>query len=337
MKNIHRKSGLRKLDLLCACLVGFAFSANYTNHAPLVPSLTVAFEFSLALAGFLTTGIFLTHAAMQIPGGHLADRLGARRVVTIALAQVCAGNFAIAFASAYWQLLFWKVFVGLGTGTCFVAGARYVSASHPGSRSHLAQGYYGGSVLLGSGFVIFAVPRFAAAFGWRGGFLATATVAAAAWVIWVFAAPASPPQNHARGSFGGMIANPQLWRLGLVQMASFGLVLVVSSWITTFLRRGLQLDAMQAGMLGSVALLLGIVMRPLGGMFMHRIGVRPLLHLSLILTGAGCFLLAFAGSSVILTASPSCSSEWAAGFPMPRSSRAQQRSSPGGLVRPWVW
>jgi len=75
-----------KLDLVCACVVGFAFSANYTNHAPLVPALTQAFGFSLARAGFLTTGIFLTHAVMQIPGGQLADRLSAKRVVAIALA-----------------------------------------------------------------------------------------------------------------------------------------------------------------------------------------------------------------------------------------------------------
>jgi nitrate/nitrite transporter NarK len=293
---------VRNLDLICACVVGFAFSANYTNHAPLVPALTQAFGFSLALAGFLTTGIFLTHAAMQIPGGHMADRLGARRVVTVALAQVCLGNFGIAFASGYWQLLLWKIFVGLGTGSCFVAGARYVSAAYPGSRAHVAQGYYGGSILLGSGFVIFAVPRFAAAFGWQGGFLATAAVATAAWVLWVAVAPASGRQHHPPGSFGGMIANPQLWLLGLVQMASFGLVLVVSAWITTFLRRGLQIDAVRAGMIGSIALMLGIVMRPLGGVLMRRMGVRPLLRLSLVFSAAGCFLLAPAGNSVVWTA-----------------------------------
>jgi nitrate/nitrite transporter NarK len=284
-----------KLDLICACFVGFAFSANYTNHAPLIPSLTKAFGFSLTLAGFLTTGIFLAHAAMQIPGGHLADRLGARRVVTIALAEVCVGNFAIAFASAYWQLLFWKMFVGLGTGTCFVAGARYISASYQGCRSHLAQGFYGGSILLGSGFVIFAVPAFAAEFGWQSGFLITAAVATGVWVLWMIAAPEAPEQNQPPGSFQGMITDPLLWRLGLVQMASFGLVIVVSSWITTFLRRGLQPDPVRAGLLGSVALLLGIIMRPLGGMLVQRIGVRTLLHLTLLLNAAGCFLLAFPG------------------------------------------
>ena len=302
MLDEKRTEKVRNLDLVCACVIGFAFSANYTNHSPLVPALTQAFGFSLALAGFLTTGIFLTHAAMQIPGGHMADRLGARRVVTFALAQVCLGNFAISFASSYWQLLFWKIFVGLGTGTCFVAGARYVSAAYSGTRSHVAQGYYGGSILLGSGFVIFGVPRFASAFGWRGGFLVTAVAATAAWVFWVFAAPRSDGPRHSPGSFRGMIANPQLWLLGLVQMASFGLVLVVSSWITTFLRRGLQIDAVRAGMLGSVALMLGIVMRPLGGVLLRRIGVRPLLRFSVILSAAGCFLLAQTGSSIVWTA-----------------------------------
>jgi nitrate/nitrite transporter NarK len=222
--------------------------------------------------------------------------------VTIALALVCLGNFAIAVASGYWQLLFWKVFVGLGTGTCFVAGARYVSAAYAGSRSHLAQGYYGGSILLGSGFVIFAVPHFAAAFGWRGGFLVTAAVATAAWVLWIVAAPASGGQSHLPGSLRGMISNPQLWLLGVVQMASFGLVLVVSAWITTFLRQALQIDPARAGMLGSVALMLGIFMRPLGGVLVRRIGVRPLLRFSVILSAAGCFLLAQTGSSVIWTA-----------------------------------
>jgi nitrate/nitrite transporter NarK len=286
--------------LLCACLVGFAFSANYTNHAPLVPALTESFPFDLVLAGLLTTGIFLSHAVMQIPGGHLADHLGARPVVMAALALVCVGNSAIALATAYWQLLFWKVFVGFGTGACFVAGARYISGSFSGRRLNLAQGLYGGSVLLGSGFVIFGVSHFAAALGWRGAFLATAAVAAVAWGLWVIAAPASAVRPRAAGSFRGMLSDTQLWLLGVMQMASFGLVIVVSAWITTFLRRDLQLPPTQAGLLGSLALLLGIVVRPLGGEIVHRTGVRQLLQLSLLLNIAACLLLARAGGSLEL-------------------------------------
>ena len=70
--------------LLLACLVGFAFSANYTNHAPLKDWLIKSFNtpempFTKAMFGLLTTAIFFTHAAMQIPGGFLADKYGPKK------------------------------------------------------------------------------------------------------------------------------------------------------------------------------------------------------------------------------------------------------------------
>ncbi|MBM3744315.1 MAG: MFS transporter [Acidobacteria bacterium] len=150
--------------LVCVCAAGFAFSVSYTNHAPVVPALIAQFQFSQAMAGLLTTGIFLTHATMQIPGGHLADRFGSPRVLAGALTIVALANFGIGFASACAHLLWWKIFAGLGTGVCFVSGARYITGLFAGPRTHLAQGLYGGSVLLGSGFVIFAAPASVAAF-----------------------------------------------------------------------------------------------------------------------------------------------------------------------------
>ena len=120
--------------VICGCIVAFAYSANYTNHAPLAPALMREFGFNQALAGFLTTGIFATHATMQIPGGHLVDRLGAKRVLLCALVWVALGNLGMAFAGAYWQLLLCKIFTGIGTGVCFVGGARYVHAAAAGPR-----------------------------------------------------------------------------------------------------------------------------------------------------------------------------------------------------------
>src|ERR1700731_3868278 len=91
------------------CIVAFAYSANYTNHAPLAPALMHQFGFNQALAGFLTTGVFATHAAGQIPGGHLVDRLGAKRVLLCALIWVMLCNLGLSVAGAYWQLLLLKI------------------------------------------------------------------------------------------------------------------------------------------------------------------------------------------------------------------------------------
>lgn len=286
----------KNLAVLCACAAAFAFSSNYTNHAPLVGLLMKQFGFSQAMAGLLTTGIFLTHAGMQIPGGHLADRFGGRLVLAWALAVVCLGNIGIAYSGSYGQLLFWKVFAGLGTGTCFVAGARYLAQTIPPQDLARAQGYYGGSVLLGSGFVIYAVPRAAEFAGWQGAFWTTASVAVAVLLLWVLSAPALLPQAHAHVALSTLIGHRQLWLLGSVQMASFGLVILVGSWITLLLQNQLGLAPTKAGALGSLVLLLGIISRPLGGMLAAVMGMRPLLAAGLVMNLAGCMLLAGASS-----------------------------------------
>lgn len=288
----------QRTAILCGCIVAFAYSANYTNHAPLALALMHEFGFNQALAGFLTTGIFATHALMQIPGGHLVDRLGAKRVLFCALVWVMLGNLGLAFAGAYWQLLLCKIFTGLGTGVCFVGGARYVHAAAAGPRLNFAQGLFGGSVQLGAGFVILAVPRLYLLAGWRATFLVSAGMALAAAIIWLAAAPkvtsgAAPP-----GRFQEMLLAPQLWLLGLVQMASFGLSVVVGSWVVVILTKVLRVPATQAGLIGSLVLLLGIVSRPLGGSLRRHLGIRPLLIISLLIIALGCF--AFVSASISL-------------------------------------
>ena len=280
----------QRAAIICGCLVAFAYSANYTNHAPLAPALMREFGFNQALAGFLTTGIFATHAAIQMPGGHLVDRLGSRRVVLCALAWVALGNLGMAFAGAYWQLLLCKIFTGIGTGVCFIGGARYVHAAAAGPRLHLAQGLFGGSIQLGAGFVILAEPRLYLLTGWRATFLVSAGMALTAAIIWL-AAPSVSFAAVPPGRLREMLLAPQLWLLGLVQMATFGLSVVVGSWVVVILTKAMRVPATQAGLIGSLVLLLGIVSRPLGGVLRRHLGIRPLFIGSLLMIALGCFAL----------------------------------------------
>jgi MFS family permease len=216
-------------------VIGFASAANYTNHAPMLTRLTAEFGFTLAAAGLLSTGIFLTHAGIQIPGGYMIDRFGSRPVLTVALTVICIGNIALGLANSYVQLLLWKGFVGLGTGTCFVAGARYVATTFAGSRRHAAQGLFGGSVVLGSGFVIFVVPVLLVAFDWRGTFFSTAALAGVAAAVWTLFAPESPADSDWPVPIAKMLANHQLWLLGITMvLTATPLVGQLVMWSKTF-------------------------------------------------------------------------------------------------------
>jgi len=288
---------MNKRALITACAAGFAFSANYTNHAPMLAVLRNQFALGQARAGLLTTAIFLTHALMQVPGGRIADRFGPLRTLILALAWVALANSALGISTSFAQLLLFKALAGLGTGTCFAAGARYTVASFRGSALHLAQGFYGGAVLLGAGFVLFAVPRLLDLFGWRGAFLGCALVALVVCFTCLWFAPRPPQFAAPPAHFAEMLSHPELWLLGVVQMATFGLTIVVGTWITTLLRETLNMPLQRAGLLGSLVLLLGILTRPLGGWVAHRIRLRPMVGVALLLNAAGCVSLAASHSA----------------------------------------
>ena len=270
--------------------MAFAYSANYTNHAPLAAALMREFGFNFQLAGYLTTGIFLTHAGMQIPGGYLVDRFGSRRMILIALLWVAVGNLLMASAGAYWQLLFCKIFTGMGTGICFVGGARYIHEGCRGPRLNVAQGFFGGSIQMGAGFVIFAVPQIYKLAGWRATFLICAGMVLVAAVIWIAKAPRVEFPPAPPSKFHEMLLAPQLWLLGLFQMTTFGISVVVGSWVVVVLPKTMRIPATRAGLIGSLVLVLGIVSRPLGGWLRRHMGIRPLFGWSVLMVAVGCFL-----------------------------------------------
>jgi nitrate/nitrite transporter NarK len=155
-------------------------------------------------------------------------------------------------------------------------------------------------VVLGSGFVLFAVPQLLDAFGWRWACLGCALVAALAWLWWLVVAPRRWHHVQAAPGLPRMAAHRQLWLLGLIQMASFGLMIVVGTWITVLLNRNFQMPLKTAGLMGSAVLLLGIVSRPLGGWLVQRMRIRTLIQGSLLMNAAACGALAW-GRSITLT------------------------------------
>ncbi|MGC8603563.1 MAG: MFS transporter, partial [Desulfomonilaceae bacterium] len=242
--------------------LGFVFSANYTNHGPLAPTLAKDLHITLAMLGFMTTAIFLSHGALQIPGGVLADKLGPYKIVLYSLGIITIGNITIGFSSSYYQILILKFIVGIGTGIAFIAGARYVPTFFAGKEIQYAQGIYGGSILLGSGFVIYGVPQLLTFIGWRSVFIMTGAMAGILMVLWYFFAPDTPSCTASpKINWENILANRNIWLLALAQFGSFGAIIAAGVWVNTLLIKIIYLDPKTAGVIGSAVLLLGIISR----------------------------------------------------------------------------
>ena len=109
----------------CSCSAA-AVTWNISNVGAVADLLGASYGVSLAAVGLLTTALFVTHLAVQMPGGRLIDRVGARGVALAALAVVAASGTRSLLIDAVARLGARRdaSSMGVGTGAGFVAGHR---------------------------------------------------------------------------------------------------------------------------------------------------------------------------------------------------------------------
>ncbi len=260
---------------------------------PAAEVVSRAYGVRLGTVGFLTTALFVTHLAMQIPGGKLVDQRGARNLGTLALAVIVLGNVLALLAGSFAIGLVGRLIAGIGTGVGFIAGSDYIRAT-VGSAS--AQGLYGAAAVGGGGLAIALVPLATPSVDWRAPYV-TALVCASAVIVCLPFAPrdrrrGEPLRRSARARTRDIVTDRRLYPLAVAHTASFGLSVIVGNWAVSLLQHdgyGRRL----AGAVAALALLGGLVTRPLGGRALQRWreGAAWLLGASMIGGAAGTVLL----------------------------------------------
>ena len=261
--------------------LAFTPGFNVANVGAVADQVARDYGIGLAVVGLFTTGLFVTHAALQVPMGRLCDRVGPRLVG-------CAGLVIVAVASAAalgwreaWFAIAMRTVAGIGTAASFVGGSDYVRAT---IGSPVAQGAYGAVSMAGGGLALAFIPFWGS---WRAPFV-TASIVAAAGALLVAIAPREPARVPLERA---PVLDRRLLPLGAWHAASFGLSVVVGNWVVTLLHRAGGISEHVAGPAGALVLFLGVFSRPLGGRFMDRLGI---LRVSLVAMGAGVAVLSIA-------------------------------------------
>ena len=301
--------------------VGCLLTWNVSNVGAVADPLAAAYGTSLVVIGLLTTALFLTHLAAQLPAGIWSDRFGPHRVGLAACVAAAAGNAVLLLDASIGVAAAGRLVVGLGSGAGFVAGLDLVRAGRGGA---MLQGLYGGATMAGGGLALLILPPLTAATSWRAPFASGLVLALAAAVLVLGVRGLRPVGRTGRG----VMRDAALLPLGALQVTSFGLAVIAGGWIVPLLERNGAATA-AAGALGSFVLLAGIVTRPLGGALAHRWPAhrRPLVGGSLVAVAAGALLLAL-GGPLWLSALGSLALGLAAGLPFAVVFEAAQRLRP---------
>jgi MFS family permease len=168
----------RATAVVAGLAIGCFLTWNVSNVGAVADTLAEAYDTSLAVVGLLTTALFVTHLAAQLPAGIWSDRYGPQRVGLAACLAAAAGNAVLLVDTSVGLAGAGRLVVGLGSGAGFVAGLDLVRVGGGGA---VLQGLYGGATMAGGGLALLIVPPLTDATSWRAPYatgLALALVAA---------------------------------------------------------------------------------------------------------------------------------------------------------------
>jgi len=116
----------------------------------LLPSMAVTLHLSYSQMGFISTANFLGYLASVLVSAHLAGRIGARRLIFLALLTVAISMFLVSRATGFLPVLFLYMITGVGSGATNVPVMGLVAAWF----SNRKRGRAAGFIVIGSGFAI---------------------------------------------------------------------------------------------------------------------------------------------------------------------------------------
>jgi len=243
--------------------------------------------------GTVFSAFILGYVLFEVPAGWLADRYGARLVLSRIVVWWSLFTAATAYARSFRSLLFIRFLFGAGEAGAFPACATVVLRWFPKGE----RGRANGVLLMGSRVGGAAAPALVIALmhglGWRQSFLVFAGVGiawAAVWLAWY----RNRPEEHAsvrsrelelivggrdrpsagRVQWRGAWRSKNLWALcAMYSGYTYGLYFYLT-WLPTYLREQRGLSWIGVGIGAALPLLAGAAANLAGGLWTDRLAKR---------------------------------------------------------------
>ncbi len=244
--------------------------------------------------GWIFSAFLLGYALFQTPAGWLADRLGARRVLTMGVgwwglftALTALAPRTIGTAIPYFVSV--RFLLGAGEAVIYPASNQFVSRWIPSQERGLANGIIFAGVGVGAGLTPPLIAHFMLNYGWRASFWVCAAVGIGAGLVWFIAARDRPDQHPSTSAaeldlirsgltantipvkagatvpWRGILRNNTVWFVTLSYFCFGYVAWVFFSWFFIYLARVRGLNLKSSGFYGSLPFLAMALCCPLGG------------------------------------------------------------------------
>jgi ACS family glucarate transporter-like MFS transporter len=150
--------------------------------------------------GWIFSAFLAGYAVFQTPGGRLADKLGARRMLAIGVVwwgifTALTAAVPARFRAALFAFILVRFALGVGEAVIYPASNQFVARWIPSSERGLANGVIFSGVGAGAGFTPPLIAYLMLRYGWRWSFVVCAILGLLAGLVWFLIARNSPDEH----------------------------------------------------------------------------------------------------------------------------------------------
>lgn len=166
------KPGVTPGKAMLAAVSGYAMDGfDLLILGFMLPAISVSLALNPSQAGSLVTWTLIGAVIGGIVFGHLSDRYGRIRMLTVTILVFSVFTGLCAVAQGYWDLLAWRTLAGVGLGGEFGIGMALIAEAWPAEKRNRASAWVGIGWQLGVLMAAFITPPLLTIIGWRGMFL----------------------------------------------------------------------------------------------------------------------------------------------------------------------
>ncbi len=278
--------------------------AHFTHHllpallVPLMPLIRDEFALDYTKSGLLLSVFTLSYGISQLPAGWLADRIGARILITVAICGVALAGLLVGLSQTYTMMLGSLALMGVLGGGYHPASPPLISASVEPRNRGRALGIH----LIGGSSSFFLAPLIAAAIavalGWRAPFIILAVPTIAFGIIFYTLLGRLAEKNKDKHKSTSSPDHPIIQQrshhlVPFIILATFTAAVLIStiSFIPLFLVDNFGLAKEAAAAFIAIIYLAGLLASPLGGYLSDRFGRVSMLLTASFIAGPVIYML----------------------------------------------
>lgn len=305
--------GYRYVILVAVWLLYVINYFDRTSVLIFLPMIRDDLGLTPAEAGFGASIFFFAYAFAQISGGWLADRIGAKKVMGIAIVVFSGVTFLTGLVRSYTQFIWIRLLLGLGEGHHFAPAHRTIADWFPKKEKGTATSFFSTAWAFGPAIIPMIITALAAAFGsWRPVFYVLAVPGLLGmFILWYFVS--NKPEEILKkgrmsqeefdyiqdglvtdktieGKKGGMsivARDKNFWIYCVVLFCNLAIYWGSTTWISSFLYDQHHFSLKTMGALVSLPYGVAIIAMLLGGRLTDKIfknKTKPVLLISYIVS-----------------------------------------------------